>query len=93
MAQIGNVPEINSVKEHLEKMKQEGLIKEWELPYENLLTRLTAAVFFLTPADEKSLDKIWHELEVHKMLQYKINTEKKLSAYQWQVEFNKDFEF
>ncbi len=53
MAQIGNVPEINLVKEHLDKLKSAGFINEWELPYENLLTRLTAAIFFLTPADEK----------------------------------------
>ena len=92
MTQIGNVPEINLVKEHLDKLKAEGFIKEWELPYENLLTRLTAAIFFLTPADDKYLDKIWSELEVHKMLQYKLNDEKRLSGMQWQVEFNKGFE-
>ena len=92
MAQIGNVPEINSVKEHLDKLKKEGLVKEWELPYENLLTRLTAAVFFLTPANEKSVGKIWKELEVHKMLQYKLNEDKNLSGLEWRVEFNKGFE-
>lgn len=92
MTQIGNVPEINSVKEHLDKLKNKGLVEQWELPYENLLTRLTAAVFFLTPTDEKYLEKIWKELETHKMLQYKINEEKKLSGLQWQVEFNKGFE-
>lgn len=92
MAQIGNVPEINSVKEHLGRLEKDGLIKEWELPYENLLTRLTAAVFFLTPADEKYLEKIWNELEIYKMLQYKLNKEKKLSSLQWQVGFAKGFE-
>jgi hypothetical protein len=91
MAQLGNVPEIKSVKEHLGLLKEKGLIKEWELPYENLLTRLTAAIFFITPANEKDLEVIWQELEVHKMLQYKLNEEKKLSNLQWQVEFNKGF--
>jgi len=92
MAQIGNIQEINLVKEHLEKLKKEGLIREWELPYENLLTRLTAAIFFLSPTDEKFLEIIWHELEIHKMLLYKLNAEKILSNLQWQVEFNKGFE-
>jgi len=92
MAQIGNVPEILAVKNHLNRLKTEGLIKEWELPYENLLTRLTAAVFFLTPADEKHLNRIWQELEIHTRLRYKQNEEKKLSKLDWQVEFNKDFE-
>lgn len=92
MAQIGNVPEINLVKEHLDKLKSAGLINEWELPYENLLTRLTAAIFFLTPADEKKLDEIWRELDINKMLQYKLNEDKKLSGLQWQIEFNKNFE-
>lgn len=92
MAQIGNVAEIQSVKHHLEDMRTQGLVKEWEIPYENILTRLTAAIFFLTPADENSLDRIWQELEVHKMLQYRLNEEKKLSLLEWRVEFNKGFE-
>ena len=92
MAQIGNIQEINLVKEHLDRLKEEGFIKDWELPYENLLTRLTAAVFFLTPNDEKFLEKIWNELKVHKMLQYKKNAGGILSNLQWQVDFNKGFE-
>jgi len=92
MTQIGNVPEINAVKKHLDRLKKDGLINNWELPYENLLTRLTAAIFFLTPTDDKYLNEIWKELEVHKMLKYRINEEKKISALQWRVEFNKDYE-
>jgi hypothetical protein len=46
MAKIGNVPEIRNVKQQLENLKTKGLLKEWEIPYENILTRLTAAVFF-----------------------------------------------
>ena len=92
MVKIGNVPEIKEVKKHLDELKEKSLVKEWELPYENILTRLTAAIFFLTPSDESKLDTIWKELEVHKMLQYRLNEEKKLSQMQWRVEFNKDFE-
>ena len=91
MSQIGNVPEIKAVKLKLDTLKAQGLVKEWEIPYENILTRLTAAVFFLTPAEQSSLDQIWKELETNLMLQYRINEEKKLSQLEWRVEFNKGF--
>jgi len=86
------VPEIYEVKKHLDELKDGGLLTEWQLPYENILTRLTAAIFFLTPTDENKLDEIWKELEKHPMLQYRLNEEKKLSDLEWRVEFNKGFE-
>lgn len=91
MAQIGNVPEIKAVKKHLEDLKEKRLVEDWELPYENILTRLTAAIFFITPTDESNLEKIWEELEVHEMLHYRLNEERKLSRLEWRVEFNKGF--
>ncbi|MCP5007254.1 MAG: hypothetical protein GY941_25440 [Planctomycetes bacterium] len=87
-----NVPAITEVKEHLEKLREKGLLKAWELPYENLLTRLTAAIFFLDATDESSLEEIWRELDKHPMLIYRKNEEQKLSKLDWRVEFNKDFE-
>ena len=87
-----NVPDIIKVKEHLDELKGKGLINEWELPYENLLTRLTAAVFFLETVDESKLEEIWKELDKHPRLTYRINDEKKLSQLEWRVEFNKNFE-
>jgi len=92
MAQIGNVPAINVVKRQMDELQQKGLIREWEIPYENILTRLTAAIFFLTPADDTKLDEIWRQLETHPMFQYRENKEKKLSHLPWRVEFNKGFE-
>ncbi len=86
------VPDIYEVKRHLDELKDQGLIKEWELPYENILTRLTAAIFFFTPTDDSHLDSIWKELEKHPMLQYRLNEERKLSPLEWRVEFNKGFE-
>jgi hypothetical protein len=87
-----NVPEIQEVKKHLDELKEKGLVQEWELPYENILTRLTAAIFFLTPTDDSKLDEIWKELDKHPLLIYRENEEKKLSQLVWRVEFNKDFE-
>ncbi len=72
--------------------KEKGLVKEWELPYENILTRLTAAIFFLTPTEDSKLEEIWKELDKHPRLTYRLNEEKKLSQFVWRVEFNKDFE-
>lgn len=87
-----HVPEIIEVKKHLDELKEKGLVSEWELPYENILTRLTAAIFFLTPTDDSKLDEIWKELDKHPRLTYRLNEEKKLSQLVWRVEFNKDFE-
>lgn len=89
---IGNVPEINAVKQHLDQLKDQHLVKEWEIPYEGILTRLTAAIFFLTPTEDSRLEEIWKELSRHKMFQYRQNEEKKLSRLEWRVEFNKGFE-
>ena len=87
-----NVPEIQEVKKHLDELKDKGLVKEWVLPYENILTRLTAAIFFLTPTEDSKLDEIWKELDKHPRLTYRLNEEKKLSELVWRVEFNKDYE-
>ena len=91
MSQIGNVPEIVAVKNHLNELKRRHVVKEWEIPYENILTRITAAIFFLTPEDGADLEQVWQELERHQMLQYRLNEEKKLSQLTWRVEFNKGF--
>ena len=91
MAQVGNVLEINEVKDKLETLKHQGLISAWELPYENILTRLTAAVFFVS-ADEANTEKAWEELAQFPRMHYQKNEDKTLSALPWRVEFNKDFE-
>ncbi len=90
MAQIGNIPEIIEVKNNLEQLKGNGLVKEWELPYENLLTRLSAAIFFLTPADKNKCDEIWQDLSKYENFKFRENTEKKLSQLEYRIEFNKD---
>ena len=47
-----NVPEIQQIKNKLEELQDRATIANWELPYENILTRLDAATFFMTPVDE-----------------------------------------
>ncbi|MNW42816.1 hypothetical protein D3C74_200000 [compost metagenome] len=58
MAAIGNVQEIKEIRNYLDKLKQNGIIMSWELPYENLLTRLSAAIFFFTLTENANLSDI-----------------------------------
>ncbi len=90
MARIGFIPEIIEVKEHLAKLQEEKILKTWELPYENLLTRRSAAIFFLTPHDKSSIEKISEELGQYKDFSYRENTEKTLSNMQYRITFNGD---
>lgn len=89
MARIGNVPGILEVKNRLTELQERGLIDAWALPYENVLTRLDAAIFFLTPTREDALEEIWSELCRIPGLNYQQNVDKKLSDLSWQVQFTK----
>jgi hypothetical protein len=81
------VQEITNVKNELEQLRTDGLIKSWELPYENLLTRLSAAIFFIEPADDKPLEKVWETLAAHPHFSYRLNEERKLSTLAYRVTF------
>jgi hypothetical protein len=86
------VKKITEMKEHLDELKKKGLVEAWELPYENLLTRLNAAIFFISPA-EKHRDypaAIWTELEGFEHFSYRINHEKKLSSLTYRVTFSEE---
>ena len=87
MAQILNVPEIIKVKTHLDRLQEQGLVKQWELPYENLLTRLSAAIFFVTPAGDEQMETITAELQQYPNFQYRENTEQKLSPLMYRITF------
>ncbi|MDO6435455.1 hypothetical protein Q4E93_32880 [Flavitalea sp. BT771] len=84
------VPEIIQVKEHFEVLKQNGILENWELPYENLLTRRSAAIFFFTPADPSKLDRVFGELDKYDNFSCRENSEKKLSQLEYRVTFNKE---
>jgi hypothetical protein len=83
-----NVPEIREVKDLLATLKSKGLVSEWELPYENLLTRRSAAIFFVTPADEGKSIQIWNALEGFKDFSVRTNTERKLSQLRYRITFS-----
>ena len=84
------VPEIIEVKEHLAALQAKGLIQEWELPYENILTRRSAAIFFVTPSADALLTTVWQELDKYDHFSYRANTEKKLSQLAFRVTFSKE---
>lgn len=87
MATIGNVPEINKIKQQLDKLQHLGYIDKWELPYENILTRLSAAIFFISPVNELSCARIWNDLNIFPDLQYRLNSEQELSKLKYRVTF------
>lgn len=89
MGQIGNVPEIQEIKDELEQMKHNGVIAEWELPYEQLLTKRSAAIFFLSPVSEDKLPDIWRQLSQYDGFKQQNNTEKSFSQLNYRIEFNK----
>ena len=87
MTQLDNIPEIKSVKFTLDTLKDNQLIKEWEVPYEELLTRLSAAIFFFTPSEGASLEEIWGRLQLNDGMHYQLNQEKTISPLDWQFTF------
>ena len=76
------------MKQHLDEMKTKGLIVEWELPYENLLTRRSAAIFFLSSSDISKLPEVWKQLSRYENFRQRKNEEKKLSKMDYRIEFN-----
>jgi len=86
------VPEIIEVKQVFSNLKNRGLISEWELPYENLLTRLSAAIFFLTPKNSstETIDEIQSQLRQFSNFSIRPNAEMKLSNLELRVTFNKE---
>lgn len=85
-----HVPEIIEVKEQLAALKAQGLVSEWELPYENILTRRSAALFFVTPGSEGQAEAVWKALEPYEHFSYRTNDERKLSQLTYCVTFSKE---
>jgi hypothetical protein len=92
MIQIGHVKEINEVKEILQQLQEKEWLEKWELPHESLLTRLSAAIFFLSIKEHVAPVNVWEALEGNAALLYKKNDLPEISRLEWQVTFNKGFE-
>ncbi|GGB26267.1 hypothetical protein [Puia dinghuensis] len=86
------VKEINEVKENLDLLTNQGIIEKWELPYENLLTRLSAAIFFFSTSSEDpgNIPQLSESLGKFPNFSYRINTEKKLSNLTYRLTFSEE---
>jgi hypothetical protein len=83
-----HVPEIIEVKDRLEQLKEQGVLSSWELPYENILTRRSAAIFFFTPANDSQAGKINDALKSYDNASFRENTEEKLSKLKYRLTFS-----
>ena len=90
MAQIGNVKEIHEVKNVLMEMTEEGLLQCWELPYENILTRREAAIFFLTPQTDYALRALSDRLKCYEYSHIEENTSKAMSNMSHRLIFTQE---
>lgn len=88
MPQIGNVPEIQEVKHHLEELKRQGVLSHWELPYESILTKRSAALFFLSFEKEEMREKGWEVLSEINGFNCGVNKDKNISTLNWKVQFD-----
>jgi len=86
---IMHAPKISKAKEFLDILKnKDKLIAEWELPYENLLTRLDAAIFFCNPVENIDEKELWQRLgSAFSGFEYVLNEEKKLSEMNYRLTF------
>ncbi len=84
------ISELNEIKKTIENMRSNGLIADWSLPYESLVTKLATAVFFITPAHPDFESQIWYELNKYSHFSFRLNYEKELSPCEYRVTFNKE---
>ena len=79
------VEDIETIKKKLSKLKDKHVIENWNLPYENLLTRLDAAIFFANISDEKNIEKVTANFDNCKI---ERNEEKALSDLAYRINFS-----
>lgn len=83
-----HIPEIIEIKNLLDQIQKKGLISSWELPYENLLTRRSAAIFFVTPSSTTSMQMIGEQFLKYDNFSYRENSEMKLSLLKYRITFS-----
>jgi len=79
MVKIGQVPEIIEVKRELDQLVADGEVARWELPYENILTRLNAALFYVEFVASQPSDEAWRRISCHGDLCFGLNADRVLS--------------
>ena len=90
MPRLGHISEIIAVKNKLDRLQQEGFVRDWELPYENLITRVNAAVFLI---DADNVVTVRERLAEFRNCHISNNENSLLSPMNYRLEFpNKDSE-
>lgn len=88
------VPDINEVKEKMTGLETAGVVTQWELPYENLLTRLSAAIFFTEVTDESQLEALSSAFSNYDHFLVQTNTKKEdahtLSRMSYRMTFSQE---
>lgn len=78
------VEEIDRMKKQFELLKSKGIVNEWELPYENLLTRLDAAFFYANIDKAEEFNEFFND---YKNFQVVKNDEKLISELAYEISF------
>jgi len=91
MKQIGNVDTIQLIKDYLESLKIAGKINDWELPYEHLLTRLSAALFFIDNVDDNNPSHLFEGILVSLEASLRKHDSHQLSEMLWELRFLPQF--
>jgi len=87
MNKIGNVKEIKEVKSIFAQLSSGGIVKTWELPYENLLTKLSAAIFFFSSDNNQDVNNVDYALGKIPGYRRKTNDVYELSKLDYRVDF------
>lgn len=87
MIQIGNISEIKEVKAIFHQLMCDKLILQWEIPLENILTRLIGAHFFFEPRDDQSIEQILGYFADYDNVDYEENKSKNMSEMKYILVF------
>lgn len=90
MHKIGDVPEIHKINSQLDELRQKGIVLDWEIPCMEMLTRKSAALYFITAVSEEAEPLIWETLKIHDGFGYRMNDLTDISHLKWCVTFNND---
>ncbi|MCL1123552.1 hypothetical protein [Shewanella surugensis] len=88
------VPDIDKVKDKMTELEATGVIAQWELPYENLLTRLSAAIFFAEVSDDSQLEALSSDFSEYEHFLVQTNVKKEdahtLSRMSYRMTFSQE---
>lgn len=85
MNKVGEVDELICIKKRLAKLQEQGVVLEWELPYENLLTRKNAAIIYLNTECEENLERIILQIRDFGNWRFELNQNETMSSMKYKI--------